>query len=49
MKKDPYLINDRLDIPNDINSMSKEELDKEIARLEAENAAKKLSREKKAV
>ena len=49
MKRELYLIDDKLDIPDDIKSMSKEELDKEIARLEEENAAKKLVGAKQAV
>lgn len=36
MKKEEYLIDDRVIIPEDIKKMSADELDKEIAHLEAE-------------
>ena len=51
MKNEEYLINDRLDIPNDIKNMTVEELDQEILHLEAEAFAKKenFTKEKRAV
>ncbi len=41
MKKEKYFAYDVLDIPEDIKNMSKEELDKEIERLEKEQKKKK--------
>ena len=41
MSEKEYLIDDRVVIPEDIKRMSKDELDKEIIRLEAEAAQKK--------
>ncbi len=49
MKKEKYFAYDVLDIPEDIKNMSKEELDKEIERLENEQKKKRASQQKIAV
>jgi len=44
-KIEPYFLDDRVIIPDYIKKMSKEELDKEIARLEAEAKAERLKKQ----
>lgn len=46
MSEKEYFIDDRCIIPDDIKKMSIEELDREIARLEAEAKAKKAMKQK---
>ena len=51
MEQEKYFAYDKLEIPEDIQKMSKEELKKEIARLEAKAAAErqhKITEQKKA-
>ena len=50
MEQEKYFAYDKLEIPEDIQKMSKEELEKEIARLEAKAAERqhKITEQKKA-